>query len=189
MPTILLGTMILILSVCVCIHIHNGNRELHREMRKEFQKNQDTKEKYEMQYEVSPPESPRTRSVSPTITTDIETFRQFDENEVESPAKHLEDNPDAIEVVDPVARKYLKTNGIATLSTLPFSFEARHAGFLQRFTIRRFKRFFRFVSPSEPSTLPSADVMSSSTTTSDMVVSVDMGASRSPQVVHNQLLS
>ena len=35
MPTIFVGTIIVVLSVCACLHIHKGNRELHREQRRE----------------------------------------------------------------------------------------------------------------------------------------------------------
>ena len=36
MPTVFVGTIIVVLSLCACLHIHKGNRELHREQRREY---------------------------------------------------------------------------------------------------------------------------------------------------------
>ena len=36
MPTVFVGTIIVVLSLCAGLHIHKGNRELHREQRREY---------------------------------------------------------------------------------------------------------------------------------------------------------
>ena len=64
MPTIFVGTIIVVLSVCACLHIHKGNRELHREQRREYiRRSREAAERYatrELEHE-----SCHTRSVSP----------------------------------------------------------------------------------------------------------------------------
>ena len=64
MPTIFVGTIIVVLAVCACLHIHKGNRELHREQRREYiRRSRETAERYatrELEHETC-----HTRSVSP----------------------------------------------------------------------------------------------------------------------------
>ena len=71
--------------------------------------------------------------------------------------------------------------GCETLTAL-----AMQSGFLQRYSTRRRSRFFGFRSVFPPS---SSAACVSSATTSEMVVSVDIGARRSPQVTHSHDLS
>ena len=41
LPSLLLAALILLLSLCACVHVHKGNRALHRELRQEYSRNQD----------------------------------------------------------------------------------------------------------------------------------------------------
>ena len=111
MPTILLGTLILVLSVCVCVHIHKGNRELHRELRKEYKKNQESEGKYETQ--SSPPESP---VMSPDIIIDsddhvINNYESSSDSDDDVLRKKPPEDLDAIEKADEMPNQYLKKNG------------------------------------------------------------------------------
>ena len=74
-----------------------------------------------------------------------------------------------------------RKQGCETLTAL-----AMQSGFLQRYSTRRRSRFFGFRSVFPPS---SSAACVSSATTSEMVVSVDIGARRSPQVTHSHDLS
>ena len=77
MPTIFLGTIMVVLSLCACLHIHKGNRELHREQRREQRRSRDTAERYG-------PEEPEgdTRPVSPDLVVESqEGFREESESE------------------------------------------------------------------------------------------------------------
>ena len=39
LPSLLLAALILLLSLCACVHVHKGNRALHRELRQEYSRN------------------------------------------------------------------------------------------------------------------------------------------------------
>ena len=106
------------------------------------------------------------------------------------------------ELVDKVFEHERKRNGLhaATLRSQPAKPTSRtvqaklttltalamQSGFLQRYSTRRRSRFFGFRSVFPPS---SSAACVSSATTSEMVVSVDIGARRSPQVTHSHDLS
>ena len=79
MPAIFFGSFILLFSICACIHVHKGNRELHRELKKEYRRNKDVIDRYSSSAETENDEDPeqiddnRTsilRPVSPDIVID-----------------------------------------------------------------------------------------------------------------------
>ena len=80
LPSLLLAALILLLSLCACVHVHKGNRALHRELRQEYSRNQD---KYAAASSPGPGTAADTRPPSPEIT--IENHEHGEDSEEAEP--------------------------------------------------------------------------------------------------------